>query len=88
MGLDAVEFVLWAEKEFQVEIPDKDAETIFTVGMFSAYIHQKLTARDGFKALSEQHTYNRIKEHIVSEFKISPEDIRRDSRFIKDLGFD
>jgi len=88
MGLDTVEFVLWAENEFQIEIPDRDAETIFTVGMFSAYVHQKLSIKQGLKAPSEQHIYNRIKEHIASQFKIQPDNIQRGSHFIKDLGFD
>ena len=88
MGLDTVEFILWAENEFQIEIPDRDAETIFTVGMFSTYVHNKLSIKHGLRASSEQQIFNRIKEQIASEFKISPENIQRDSRFIKDLGFD
>jgi acyl carrier protein len=88
MGLDTVEFVLWAEKEFQIEIPDKDAETIYTVGHFSTYVHQKLTLKLGLKVPSEQFIFNRIKEYIASEFKIAPDSIQRESRFINDLGFD
>jgi acyl carrier protein len=88
MGLDTVEFVLWAEKEFQIEIPDRDAETLFTVGMFSTYVHHKLSIAHGLKASSEQTIFNHIQKHIAAEYKISPENIQRDSHFIKDLGFD
>lgn len=42
MGLDTVETVLWAEKEFGIDIPDADAVEIRKVGEFSIFIHRQL----------------------------------------------
>jgi acyl carrier protein len=88
MGLDTIEFILWAEKEFQIEIPDEDAENILTVGQFSTYVYRKLQARHGFDAPPEQKIFERIRKHLASEFKIAPDKIDCNSRFVKDLGLD
>lgn len=47
MGLDTVEFVLWAEKEFGLEIPDQDLTDIYTVGEFANYIANKVNEKKG-----------------------------------------
>jgi len=88
MGLDTFEFVIWAEKEFHIRIADEDAENILTVGQFSTYVYRKLQAKQGFKAQAEHEIFERIKKHLVSEFKIAPDKINYDSRFVKDLGLD
>jgi acyl carrier protein len=41
MGLDVVELVMRIEEEFELEIPDHDAERLLTVGDFAAYIAEK-----------------------------------------------
>lgn len=88
MGLDTVEFVLWAEGEFEIEIPQTDAETIFTVGEFSTYVHQKLADIYGTKASPETEIFERIKKFLVTEFKIAPDKIHHSSYFVKDLRLD
>jgi acyl carrier protein len=88
LGLDTVEFILWAEKEFQIEIPAEDAEVILTVGQFSNYVYRKLLTTHGFKSPTEQNIFGRIKNHLASEFRIAPDKINFDSRFVKDLGLD
>ena len=45
MGLDTVELVMAFEEEFQVEIPDDEAEWIITVGDARDYIVRKLRER-------------------------------------------
>ncbi len=40
-SLDTVELVMALEEEFDIEIPDEDAEKIKTVGMAIAYIKEK-----------------------------------------------
>ena len=45
-SLDTVELVMALEEEFDVEIPDEDAEKIKTVGEAVAYIKDKLAKKD------------------------------------------
>ncbi len=86
MGLDAVETILWAEKEFEIDISDSDAANIVTVGQFSIYIHNKLLMKQGFKALSEKIVFERVKTFLVTQFDIKPEWITREVEFAADLG--
>ena len=41
-SLDVVELIMAIEEEFDIEIPDEDAEKITTVGEAVAYIQKKL----------------------------------------------
>lgn len=41
-SLDTVELVMAFEEEFNVEIPDEDAEKIFTLGEATAYVNSRL----------------------------------------------
>jgi len=43
-SLDIVELVMAMEEEFDVEIPDEDAEKIQTIGDAIAYLREKLDA--------------------------------------------
>ena len=40
-SLDTVELVMALEEEFEIEIPDEDAEKILTVGKALEYIKEK-----------------------------------------------
>lgn len=40
-SLDTVELVMALEEEFEIEIPDEDAEKILTVGKAMEYIKEK-----------------------------------------------
>jgi acyl carrier protein len=40
-SLDTVELIMEFEKEFSIQIPDEDAETIATVGDAISYIEEK-----------------------------------------------
>ena len=42
-SLDTVELIMEFEKDFDLSIPDEDAETIATVGDAVKYIQEKLT---------------------------------------------
>jgi acyl carrier protein len=88
VGLDTIEFILWSEKEFEIEIPDSDAENIFTVGQFSTYVRNRLLDIHGTNAPSEVDIFERIKKFLVSEFKIAAEKINHNSNFVKDLRLD
>ena len=41
-SLDIVELVMEFEKEFNIDIPDEDAEKLRTVGDAMNYLHQKI----------------------------------------------
>ena len=41
-SLDTVELVMALEEEFEIEIPDEDAEKILTVGKALDYIKEKV----------------------------------------------
>ena len=43
-SLDTVELVMEFEKEFNIDIPDEDAEKLRTVGDAINYLHQKVGA--------------------------------------------
>jgi len=43
-SLDIVELVMEFEKEFNIDIPDEDAEKLKTVGDAMAYLNRKLEA--------------------------------------------
>lgn len=88
MGLDTVEFMLWPEQEFGIEIPNREAENILTVGQFSTYVHQQLLDMHVSKATSEAAIFKCIQEFLVCEFKIAPANISHDSNFVTDLRLD
>ena len=41
-SLDTVELVMAFEKEFDIDIPDEDAEKMRTVGYAMKYLHEKM----------------------------------------------
>ena len=88
MGLDTVEFIIWSEKEFEINIPEIDAQNILTVGEFSTYVYYKLLDLRGSNTTTEVEIFERIKKFLVSEFNISPDKISRVSSFVKDLRLD
>ena len=88
MGLDTVELLLEAEDVFGLSIADEDAAAIETVGQFSRYIHQRLVARDGTAAASEDAVFERLCDILERLFRIARNAVSRESRFVKDLGLD
>jgi acyl carrier protein len=45
-SLDTVELVMAFEKEFDLDIPDEEAEKLRTVGDALAYLHQRMGAKE------------------------------------------
>ena len=88
MGLDTVELLLWAEEEFGIEIPDRDAENILTVGDFSTFVHSKLVDIMGSAATIETEIFERIEQFLVAEFNVDAGKINRESYFVKDFRLD
>ncbi len=88
MGLDTVEFILWVEREFQIQIPDDEAASILTVGELCADIHRRLLIKGGVKGPTELEIYERVKAQLSRQFGIAPELITHGSQFVRDLGLD
>ena len=44
-SLDCVEFCIELENEFQIEIPDADAEGVKTLGAAAAYVEKRLNEK-------------------------------------------
>lgn len=87
MGLDTVELVMWAEEEFAIEISDEEASKIFTVGMFSGFIFNKLKSNLAL-TITESEVYRRLTDILVERYAIDRNDIQSNSRFVQDLGLD
>ncbi|MFQ5604373.1 MAG: acyl carrier protein [bacterium] len=45
-SLDTVELVMAFEEEFEIEIPDEDAEKLTTVGLAVEYLEKKLADKE------------------------------------------
>jgi acyl carrier protein len=89
LGLDTVEFVLLAEKEFDLKLPDDEVSLITTVGEFTDLIHRKLMAKHGLKHCpSKDEIYMAIKSLLIKQFATPEAKISRDARFRHDLQMD
>lgn len=89
MGLDTVEFVMRAEKEFGLKLLDEEVSLISTVGEFADLIHQKLLVKHGLKHCpSNEAVFEIIKKLLFEEQKIFGDRISRNSRFVDDLHMD
>lgn len=87
MGLDTVEIVLWAEKEFDLKLPDNEVSQIYTVGEYCDYLHEKLKIKYGFKPCpSNEYIFNKIKMILIKDFAVAENKITRDAKFIDDLN--
>ncbi len=93
MGLDTVELVLLAEKEFELQLPDDEVSLIATVGEFTQLIHQKLLLKHGLGKSQNpspdiDEIYNTIKKLLMTQFAIPENKITPDARFVDDLRMD
>lgn len=87
MGLDTVEFLLYAEKEFDIKITDKEAGSIYTVGEFSALCHQKLALKANNR-MDEEQVFLKLKEILHQYFVNAQTKITREHLIVKDLGLE
>ncbi len=61
MGLDSVELLLRFEKEFKKDIPDADAQKIFTVGDMSNWLYENLEIHQPNKKIDNE-IFNLVKK--------------------------
>jgi acyl carrier protein len=79
MGLDSVELVMAIEEEFGLEIPDKAAERMYTVGDVYTYIKDRIaTAQPG--ACLTQRTFYKIRKTLIEHFGIERQSVDLNTR--------
>jgi hypothetical protein len=85
VGLDTVEFLLYAEKEFDIKISDAEAGDTETVGQFSQLCHRKLTPSN---AMDEEQVFAKLKQILLKHFLNADTIIKREDLIVKGLGLD
>lgn len=75
MGLDGVELVLAFEEEFDIEITDDEAPTIFTVGQLYELIKKKVEGVPPEICLSH-HMFNKIRRALMDNYRLKRSQIR------------
>ncbi len=87
MGLDTVEFLLYAEKEFDIKITDEEAGEIYTIGQFSRLCHAKLLIKPN-NTFDEEQVFTRLKQILHKQFLNANAIIKREDLIVKDLGLE
>ena len=85
MGLESVELVMEFEDEFELEIPDADAERMRTVGDVVQYVARRLHVAP-HDELAIQDIRRRICAITSEQMNIDRASISDSSRFYEDLG--
>jgi acyl carrier protein len=86
MGLDSVELVMAVEEEFGLEIPNSEAEKMERVGDMFQFISRTLRARG--EATDDAVIWKRLRDVIVEQLAVAPEDVIPSAHFIRDLKMD
>ena len=84
MGLDTVELVMAVEEEFGIEIPTAAAERLLSVGGMQDYIVETLQSRG--TSMGEQEIWQRLRQIVVDQLGVRPEEVTREAEFVRDLG--
>ncbi len=86
MGLDTVEFVMWVEDEFGIDIPDRDASEMLTVGELCRYVASRIPQK--VSGDIDQEIFDKVSHHLNTQFGVPLCQILPDARFVRDLGLD
>lgn len=81
VGLDSVELVMEIQGEFDLRIPDEDAEQLTTAGAIFDYVAARVE-------LAPEVVERRVRKIISQCLGVATEEIRRESRIAEDLGAD
>ncbi len=80
MGLEIVAVIMRVEEEFELEIPDEDAERLATVGAMADYVAGIIPWR------GREEIMQRVRVVVADEVSMPLEQVRPESRFVEDLG--
>jgi len=86
MGLDSVELVMEFEDEFEIDIPDRDAAKMQTVGDVTEYVTARLAAEGRPMARSE--VFERVCVITCEQCGTTRDRLTELSSFILDLGIE
>lgn len=86
MGLETVEIVLWAEREFDLKIPDADAAHLATIGELVNYLAHRSKAAHGAHSFDAEHIFDRMSRMLQQQYSVPESEIHLDARFYDDLG--
>ena len=88
MGLDAVELVMAIEEEFGLEIPDSEAEKLQRVGELHTFVVSTLRSRSPAVQVDDAAVWTRLKDVIVEQLGVLPEEVTPSTHLIDDLRMD
>ena len=81
MGLDTVEFLHYAEKEFDITITDAEAGNVTTMSEFTKLCQQKLSF-----SIDEEQVFTRLTAILHQHFVDASLEIKREHAIVKDIG--
>jgi len=87
MGLDFVELIISIEDAFDIAIEDEQASKVVTVNDCYKLILNKIGKRE-VRSWSDEQVWEAMKNIIVSELGVKPEEVVPSAEFIKDLRID
>lgn len=86
MGLETVEIVLWAEREFDLKIPDEDVANLATIGALVNYLAHRSKAAHGTHSSDAEYIFDRLSRMLQQQYSVPESEIHLDARFYDDLG--
>ncbi len=78
-GLDSVELLMAIEEEFGIDIPDKHAEGIVTVGMMYDYLKARISETPTQTCLTQRLFY-KLRRALLTNFRLNRRDIRPETK--------
>ena len=67
MGLDSVELVMAIEEEFGIDIPDRDAEKMTTVGEVYEWLKTRIATTDPIACLT-QRVFYQLRRALIANY--------------------
>lgn len=81
MGLEMVEYIMEVEEEFRIKIPDDVSWELRTIGEMADYV----VSQGGW---TRGRVVQLLREIASNQSGLPLEQLRENSRFVEDLGFD
>jgi acyl carrier protein len=78
-GLDTVELLMAIEEEFGIEIPNKHAEKIYTVGEMYEYLRRRLATTPADECLSQKIFY-KLRRALIANYRMARKDVSPESK--------